>query len=153
MNKLITILLVAGLAGSASAEENGPSTSNALALTSVANEAALAAAVIDAAAYRRAALTHIDELALQRDPRALSGGVWVPGPRAMLLARDGMDMPDALSAARAAGEYPRFMSADAARALRAAQARLARDGVAVARTGLASGSDALGARARGGPAR
>lgn len=138
MNKLIMALLVAGVAGGASAEATGPSTRNAPLLTSVADQAAPGSAAFDKAEYRHAALAHIDGLAAQRDPRAQSGGVWVPGPQALRLARSGMDMPDALSAARAAGEYPRFMSADAARALRAAEAAADRSGVAVARTGLTS---------------
>lgn len=137
MNKLIMALLVAGVASGASAQATAPLTRNAPSLNSVADQAAPASAALDNAEYRRAALAHIDGLA-QRDPRAQSGGVWVPGPQALRLARSGMDMPDALSAARAAGEYPRFMPADAARVLRAAEAAADRSGVAVARTGLTS---------------
>jgi hypothetical protein len=138
MNKLIMALLIAGVAGGASAQATAPSTRNTPSLTSVADQAAPASAAIDNAEYRRAALAHIDGLAAQRDPRAQSGGVWVPGPQALRLARSGMDMPDALSAARAAGEYPRFVSADTARALRVAEAAAGRRDVAVARTGLNS---------------
>lgn len=152
-NKLIVTLLVAGMAGGAWAAENALSTKSALALASIASTDAVVSDVLDESAYRRASLSHIDGLALQRDPRAQSGGVWVPGPQAMRLSSQGMDMPDALSAARAAGEFPRFMSDDRVRALRAVEAGAGRDGVTAARSGLAAGSGEFETRAQGAPAR
>ncbi|MBI5718793.1 MAG: hypothetical protein HZC37_14020 [Burkholderiales bacterium] len=139
MNKLVMAFVLAGVAGGASADPTAPPTEAVPSLNLVARQAAPVSAALESAEYRRAALAYIDGLASQRDPRAQSGGVWVPGPQALRLARSGTDMPDAISAARAAGECPRFMSADVAvRALRAAEAAAAGDGVALARSGLNS---------------
>ena len=69
-NKLIVTLLVAGMAGGAWAAENALSTKSALALASIASTDAVVSDVLDESAYRRASLSHIDGLALDRDPRA-----------------------------------------------------------------------------------
>lgn len=141
MNKLIMTLIVAGVTSGASAMECRARGANAHDPIAIANEATPVSAAPDHVPYRRAVLAYIDASASRRDPRADIGGRWVPGPQAMQMVLTGMQTSDALAAARAVGEFPLFVPADAARARRLVEARWSRDRVCAGLAKGAAGSD------------
>lgn len=76
----------------------------------------------DQAAYQARTLAALSSPA-SSDPRASSGGRWVPGPVALELMQRGMPATEAMSAARAHGEHAQYLPLDLALARQMLQAR------------------------------